>query len=167
MEELRKKSERLLKYFLENKVILEKQTEYTKKIIGNSEKEFYSLARVGEYSYGEVAVVYRDNTKWQAVVVEKIKTSWGEEKMPLFQNHAVSITQNDEGNFISKEEAYYICGIMNIPIVRKYIMNSSDERTFKIRVPIYIPKYIKNNKIHKKISELCLEAHEEFDNLKK
>lgn len=102
---------------------------------------FNALARVGEYSYAQNYVVFRDNTKWAAAVISDVNTSWGGMKRPLFQNHAVSICEDNNGNYITLDEAYYICGIMNTEIVYKYMMQSSDSRSFPIRPRIYIPKY--------------------------
>ena len=46
-------------------------------------------------------------------------------------------------------------------------MNSSDERTFKIRVPIKIPKFDSKSKIHLKLSELSKNAHKNSDEIEK
>ena len=50
------------------------------------------LARVGDYTYSDFAVCFRDNTNWCAASTP-VTTQWGETKQPLFQNHAVSITK--------------------------------------------------------------------------
>ncbi|PHV69723.1 hypothetical protein CS063_14085 [Sporanaerobium hydrogeniformans] len=166
-KELVKIAPNLHKYMLANKNIILQQTDYNEKIINNDDAEFYALARVGEYTYGEYSVGYRDNTKWQASVIEPIDTSWGEKILPLFQNHAVSITQDSNGNFITKEEAHYICAILNAPIVRTYMMKSSDSRSFKIRVPVKLEKYDAQNSAHKKLAELSINAHLAYDNTSK
>ena len=86
--------------------MLEAQTAYNSKIIGKKhDNEFYALARVGEYSFAKHYVAFRDNTKWQAVVISDILTPWGEKKRPQFQNHAVSICQDSKGRFIGLDEA--------------------------------------------------------------
>ena len=81
-------------------------------------------------------------------------------KRPLFQNHAVSLCEDENGRFISYDEAHYICGILNSNLVREYMMNSSDSRSFPIRPRVKIPKYDKTNKIHKRIAFLSKRAHE-------
>ena len=75
------------------------------------------------------------------------------------------MTQDRDGNFINREEAHYICAILNAPIVFKYITNSSDSRSFKIDPPIYIPKFDINNEKHKLLSELSIKAHNNYDNI--
>jgi hypothetical protein len=127
------------------------------------EKEFYALARVGDYSFGDCFVAFRDNTKWQACVVSSIKTAWGELKRPCFQNHAVTMSQDLNGKFITKDEAHYICAILNAPIVKKYLYNSSDSRSFKIRPPVLIPKYNSRNKYHKLLASLSEKAHLQYN----
>lgn len=48
---------------------------------------------------------------------------------------------------------------MNASIVYKYMMQSSDSRSFPIRPRIIIPKYEQSNTVHNKIVELSKEAH--------
>lgn len=164
LKELRKESPKLASYFMEFKTIIDSQTSYNERIIGTMEKEFYALARVGEYSFGEHFVAFRDNTKWQACVVSSINTSWGGPKKPCFQNHAVTMSQDLNGNYMTKDEAHYVCAILNAPIVKKYLFSSSDSRSFKIRPPVYIPKYNPKDKHHKQLASLSEQAHLNFNN---
>jgi hypothetical protein len=158
----------LMGYFSANRASFEEQTEYNDKIIGEKHKnEFYALARVGLYSYGDYFVAFRDNTKWQAAVVSKLPVPWSEKgKRPVFQNHAVSISQRADGDFISEDEAHYICAIFNAPIVAKYILKSSDSRTFKIRPPVNVPHFEPNNDKHRKLAALSKQAHIDHANPK-
>ncbi|MEA3352208.1 MAG: hypothetical protein U9Q33_00125, partial [Campylobacterota bacterium] len=122
-KELTKKSKSLSQYFNKFKKIINDQSDYTSKIIGEKHNsEFYALARVGDYSFAKHYVVFRDNTKWLSAVVSEIKTPWGEMKRPQFQNHAVTICQDDSGRFISLDEAHFICAVMNAPLTNKYII---------------------------------------------
>ena len=163
MKRLSSLAPKLAKYYNDNKKLILDQTEYNERIIGKNDADFYALARVGEYSYAKNYVVFRDNTKWAAAVISEVDTSWGGKKRPLFQNHAVSICEDSEGNFITLDEAFYICGIMNSSVVYEYMMKSSDSRSFPIRPRIRIPKYDRKNKHHIKIVKLCKKAHKEFD----
>ncbi len=163
MNILAEKAPRLAKYYQENKKLILDQTGYNEKIIGRDNAEFYALARVGGYSYAKNYVVFRDNTKWAAAVISEVNTDWGGLKRPLFQNHAVSICEDIEGNYISLDEAYFICGIMNTKIVYEYMMQSSDSRSFPIRPRIYIPKYDPQNTIHVEIADLCKIMHKKYN----
>ena len=162
IEELAKRAPELTKFYQKHKDLLLAQTSYNERIIGRK-GEFYALARVGAYSFAENHVVFRDNTKWGAAVVTSIETPWGGIKCPLFQNHAVSICECADGRFITYDEAHFICGIMNAPIVFDYVLKSSDSRSFPIRPRIYIPQYNEEDKLHKSISELSKEAHQKYD----
>lgn len=159
---LRKVAPRLAKYYQDNKKVIEAQTGYSDIIIGRSDAEYYALARVGAYSYAKQYVAMRDNTRWAAAVVTEVDTEWGGKKRPVFQNHAISICEDSEGNYITLNEAYYICGILNAPIVVKYMMTSSDSRSFPIRPRICVPKYDRTNLIHQKIVKLSKKAHKKY-----
>ncbi|WP_417431593.1 Eco57I restriction-modification methylase domain-containing protein [Halpernia sp.] len=163
IKDLTKSSKLLATYFNKFKKVFESQTQYNEKIIGEKHNtEFYALARVGEYSFADHYVAFRDNTKWQSCVVSSVLTPWGEKKRPQFQNHAVTISQKSTGEFISLEEAHFICAILNAPVTESYILNSSDSRSFKINPPIYIPEFNIKNSIHKELSELSIKAHKHY-----
>jgi hypothetical protein len=155
----------LTKFFNQYKSVLKTKTEYNKRIIGNKyNEEFYALTRVGEYTFGNYFVAFRKDTKWCASVIGSIKTEWGEIKQPRFQSHAVYISQDINGRFISIDEAHFICAIFNAPISAHFIANSSDERSFKVRPPLYVPKFDEKNIIHKQLSQLSIKAHKYWDN---
>ncbi len=155
----------LATFYQKHKDLILSQTAYNERIIGK-EGEFYKLARVGAYSFAENYVVFRDNTRWGASVISFVDTSWGGKKRPLFQNHAVSICEDSKGNFITLDEAYYICGIMNTPVAFQYVLNSSDSRSFPIRPRLYIPKYDGDNLLHRRISKLSKIAHQKYNDEK-
>lgn len=150
---------KLLDYFCKYEEVIRKQTDYYQKIRGPNAGEFYGLARVGPYSFAECYVAFRDSTKWRAVVISPVETKWGGRKRFVFQNHAASICEDAEGNFITEDEAHYVCAILNAPIVEKFILQSSDSRSFKIRPPIKVPKYDDKNEKHGHLSQLSRKAH--------
>ena len=98
------------------------------------------------------------------MVVSDVETKWGGVRHPLFQNHAVSICEDAKGNFITIDEAHFICAVLNAPITQKFVLLSSDSRTFKIRPPVYIPKYDHTNSAHKELVNLSKEAHLGYQN---
>ncbi len=161
--ELSKKSKLLATYFNKFKKVFEAQTQYNEKIIGSKHNtEFYALARVGAYSFADHYVAFRDNSKWQSCVISAVLTPWGELKRPQFQNHAVTIAQNSNGEYITLEEAHFICAILNAPITASYIINSSDSRSFKINPPIFIPQFDSEIEVHQALSNLSVKAHQHF-----
>ena len=52
-------------------------------------------------------------------------------------------------------EAYYICGILNSPIVVTYFEFTFSKRFFSINFNIKIPLYNNSNKYQRKIAELA------------
>lgn len=164
VEELSIKSPELIKFYQAYKEKFLAQNSYSDRLINNNQAEFYALARVGDYCFAENYVVYRDNSKWCASVVTTINTPWGEKKRPIFQNHAPIICQDSDGRYISNDEAHYICAILNTPIATKYIIKSSDSRSYPIRPRIKIPKFDCKNLLHQNMVNLSKQAHNEYNN---
>jgi len=65
------------------------------------------------------------------------------------------------GGVIGEDEAHYVCAILNAPIVGRFIIASSDERSYKIRPPIYVPVYNPSDKLHAALVAASRTAHEE------
>ena len=164
-EQLEDESPNLLRYYRDHREIIEAQTAFSDKIRGPDPGEYYGLARAGPYSFQNVYVAFRDNTKWRACVVTKKALPWGERKRFVFQNHAVSICERSEGGFITAEEAHYICAVLNAPIVERFILRSSDARSFKIRPPIYVPPFTPDDARHRRLAELSVLAHRQPDDI--
>ncbi|QNE45429.1 N-6 DNA methylase (plasmid) [Frigoribacterium sp. NBH87] len=107
--------------------VFESQTQYNQRIIGETHStEFYAVARVGAYSHASNYVCFRDNTKWGASVLSDVATPWGTTTKPVFQNHAVSISERPDGAFISLDEAHYICAVLNSTLVSNFVIRSSE-----------------------------------------
>lgn len=161
---LQKTSPKLLKHFLNYKQTFESQNAYSKKIINGKNVPFYSMARVGDYTFAPYHVAFRDNTKNVASVAKPIVTPWGEYKSPIFQNHAVTISQRPDGSYISLDEAYYIAGIINCDIICQYVQISSDLRSLPIHPRYQIPLYGIDNiqSFQNQIVKLSKKAHENY-----
>lgn len=157
LDKLKENSKNLASFYESNKEYL-KKTDWNERLQGKK-GEFYSLTRVGKYTFAPYKVVFRNNTKWLASVVSNYMTTWKEEKMFIMLDHACSISQRSDGEFITEDEAHYICAIINAPIVRDYIEKSSDSRSFKTKFPIKIDRYDEKNDIHKKLSQISKKAH--------
>ena len=154
---LRTASPLLYKYLLQHKEVLESQTHFSDAIRAGS--EFYGLARTGPYSFKDCYVAYRDNSKWRATVVEKRATAWGELKRFVFQNHAVSMCERHDGAVMNRDEAFFVAGIFNTAAVESFIYAASDNRSFKIRPPVFVPTYDKGNATHRRIVALSKALH--------
>lgn len=87
------------------------------------------------------------------------ETPWGERKRPVFQKHAVTISQRLDGRFITEGEAHYVCAIMNCTSVEQFVMASNDKRGFKIRLPFRIPLFDPDDPRHRKLVWISKAAH--------
>ena len=63
-----------------------------------------------------------------------------------------------EDRFIEKEEAYYICGVLNSDIVKEYFKYTYSGRSYSINFNIKLPLFNESNKFQKTISELSIKA---------
>lgn len=153
---LSKNSIDLYKYLTNNKDLIGKQSKRSLTI--SRGKAFYSLSKVGDYTFSPYKVTFRDNTILSAAVVEKLLTPWGKEVMPICAKHCPYISKDKSGNDITEDEAYYICGILNTEIVKKYFKFTYSTRSYSINFNIKIPKFDIRNKYHKNIMELSREA---------
>ena len=115
---------------------------------------------MGEYTFSPYKVTFRDNTKLSASIVKKQATPWGDEVMPICAKHCPYISKDNTGRDITEDEAYYLCGILNTPIVVQYFKFTFSTRSYSINFNIKMPLYDSANKNHKKIVELSKEATE-------
>lgn len=157
LAELTQRAEYLADYLIRNKELIEKQSKRSRDIAKG--KEFYALSKVGPYTYGDYAVTFRDNTRLVACVVTPIKTPWGKKVMPVCAKHAPYISMDKEGRWITEEEAYYLCGILNTDVVQEYFRFSFSGRSYSIDFNIRMPRYDLRNETHRKIAELSRKAH--------
>ena len=86
-------------------------------------------------------------------------------KTLLFQSHAASICERKNGGFITEDEAHYICSILNAPVVEGFIQASSDNRSYKVRLPVFVPLYNSNDKNHTELAQLSRKAHKNPDDI--
>mgnify|MGYP001265343173 CR=1 FL=1 len=66
----------------------------------------------------------------------------------------------NDNRYITLEEAYYICGVLNTNIVVEYVTQSSDSRSISMDIPIKIPEYLPTNSDFVKLSKLSEYAHD-------
>ena len=160
MDVLREESPLLLAHYQKFREIIEQQTQFSDKIRGENPGEFYGVARTGPYTFAQVRVAYRDNTAWQSVVVDEAVMPWGERKRFVLQNHAVSMCERQADNsFVDANEAHFVCAILNTLIVDRFINATSDNRSFKIRPPVFVPLFDPFDDRHQQLAAYSREAH--------
>lgn len=156
LEELIKENELLANYLIDNKDLIGSQS--ARSLMISMGDDFYSLSKVGLYTFATNKVAFRDNTAMNASVVNPIITPWGKEELPVCAKHCPYISMDKNGEFITNDEAHYICGILNTEIVEKYFKYTFSGRSYSINFNIKIPKYDIRNRLHKEISELAKKA---------
>lgn len=157
---LKVESPLLLAYYNKNRSVMESQTKFSDKIRGKDPGEFYGLARTGPYSFARTYVAFRDNTRWCAAVITSAKMPWNGKKRFLFQNHAVSMCERSDGGLIDLDEAHYVCAILNTSVVSRFIRASSDERSYKVRPPVFVPPFEPENGDHQALAAASKLAHD-------
>ena len=162
-------SKNVFMYLTNHKKLIDSQSEKSK--LMHRGNEFYSLSKIGPYTFADYIVAARDNSKFCASVINKTVTPWGEIKNTICVKHTIIISQRKDKKFIDEDEAYYICGILNSDIVKKYIEGSFKSNGFSLnKSNIYLPKYNKDNSLHVKICTLSKKASLEsvdIDNIRK
>lgn len=149
----------LLGHYEKYKEMVESLSKANSKIRDADPGEFYGVGRVGPYSFADVYVAFRKDTKWCAAVVTAEATPWGEEKRVVFQSHAASMCERHDREFINDDEAHYVCAILNTPIVERFIYATSDTRSFKVRPPVFVPLYDPDDDRHTRLAEISRMAH--------
>jgi type I restriction-modification system DNA methylase subunit len=119
--------------------------------------EFYAMYGIGEYTFAKYRVAWkRMAAKMSAVVLSSIKTDFGTKILVSTDTTAFFALNN-------KEEAHYLCAILNSELVGNFIKSfSSAGRGFgapSIMNNLAIPNFDASNTIHKKLAELSEKAH--------
>ena len=138
-DKLQKEAPLLLNYLKQNKDKLIKQSSYNQRV--QNTQEFYGVIRVGFYTYSDCFVAIRDNTKLSPCIVKKLKTDWGEEKIPLFDGHISYISQRPDGEFINCEEAKYIW--KKLKESEHIVLKIFNSRSISSKLPVKLPVYKK------------------------
>jgi len=123
---------------------------------------FYSMYAVGKYTFSPYKVVWnRIGSKITACVISQVKDEILGERIILPSENTTFIPTE------SKNEAHFICSILNSSIVdlmTKSISGGSGFTSFGtpkiIEETIRIPKFDANNEVHRKLAELSRKAHE-------
>ena len=118
---------------------------------------FYAVFGVGEYTFAKYRVAWkRMASKMSAVMLSSIKTEFGIK--PLISTETTALFPVD-----NKEEAHYLCAILNSELVNNFIKSfSSAGRGFgtpSVMNNIAIPRFQPNSRVHQKLAELSEKAH--------
>jgi hypothetical protein len=153
---MKKKWQRTFNYLTLFKKELLDRAAY-KKYHADTNSPFYSQYNIADYTFARYKVVWkRMASDLVAAVISQAKTDFGWKKLIPTDTTSLFATEDES-------EAHYLCAIVNSVPVRKFIKSySSAGRGFgapSVMENVGIPKFKKDNKTHKKISELSKELH--------
>jgi len=119
--------------------------------------EFYAMYGIGEYSFARYRVVWkRMASRLQATVLSAIRTPFGTK--PLISTDTTSLFA-----LKSKEEAHYLCAIVNSQILNSFIQSfSSAGRGFgapSVMKNIALPKFQPKEALHRRLANVSMKAH--------
>ena len=121
---------------------------------------YYTLQRIGEYTFSKYKVCWRYISKtFTPAVVEYVDDQYLGFKNIIGNEKIISIGLD------SRDEAYYLCGVISSTLYRRTIENYmvGTQITPSILNKLNIPSYDEHNAYHKRISELCRKGHQTDD----
>lgn len=92
------------------------------------------IFRVGDYTYGDNYLATRDNTKSVFSIISRIKTHWGDEKIPLFDGHVNYTSLNENGLPLTEDEMKRYFKFFTKQAVKLYVKYASDSRSISGRL---------------------------------
>lgn len=162
-EEIRMKTEwaRTYSYLLKFEKELLERAAYKKYHLAKK-SPFYSQFNISEYTFAKYKVVWkRMANDVFAAVISQFKTPFGYKVIVPTDTVSLIAINN-------KEEAHYLCGLLNSESVREFIKSySSAGRGFGTPSAIKfvgIPKYDDKNILHDQISKISQKLHELKEN---
>lgn len=126
---------------------------------------FYRLDNVGIYTFSPYKVIWKEQTKsMAAVVISSFNDIKSFEDDKLFSGDKL-VMLDSKVLYLSldtKEEAHYVCGLLNSKSIREILDGYAIETNRGIDVLkfINIPKYDRNNELHNQIARTSMELHE-------
>ncbi|MBQ7548604.1 MAG: SAM-dependent DNA methyltransferase [Clostridia bacterium] len=126
---------------------------------------FYRLDNVGEYTYAPYKVLWKEQTgSMAAVVVSTYLNSVPNADPGLFSEDKIIVVDSKVLmlDVYNEMEAFYVCGIINAPVVTEVIDGYaiSTNRGVDVLKYIAIPKYDATNEKHNDIAKISMAIHE-------
>ena len=118
------------------------------------------MDNVGEYTFKPYKVLWKEqSTAMNCCVVSSLDCPYIGKKLVVTDSKVLS------ASFDNKDEAYYLCGILNSGGIEEIIQGYtiSTNRGIDIVKNIKIPIFNSKNANHFKISELSLMAHDAYN----
>lgn len=151
-------TKRYFKHFEQELINRKGFTSFDKNI---HQKYFYTLQRIGDYTFKPYKVAWRYISKeFTPCVIESVKDRFLGLKNSIPNEKVIYIGLDN------KDEAYYLCGVLSSPTIRKIINGFivSIQIAPSTINQIKLPKFDDKNLLHQQISTLCQLGHK--DNIK-
>jgi len=137
-------------------ILLSRRSRVIKQLMEST--SFYAMYAVGDYTFAKYRIAWKFMaSKINATVISKVKTLFGVKPVVSTKTTAFFAVDN-------KDEAHYLCAILNSEIVNDFIKSfSSAGRGFgtpSVMKHLAIPCFNNSNEVHKKLAELSEKAHD-------
>ncbi len=158
---MKQKWPRTYGYLTKFKQAFEAQASKVVKALANR-TAFYAVLGVGEYTLANYKVIWKGMASdIIAAVVSETKTPFGYKK--IISTHTTSLFATSD-----KDEAHYLCAIINSKPVREFIKSySSAGRGFgtpSVMNHVGIPRFDPKNEIHQQLTQLSQGLHDLKEN---
>lgn len=125
---------------------------------------FYRLDNIGKYTFASYKVLWKEQTKhFASVAIDTFNNTLPENQGVYFDKDKPFVIDSKVLMLEceSMEEAYYVSGVLNSPVITSVIDGYaiSTNRGTEVLENIRIPKFDIDNETHKNISELSKEIH--------
>ena len=117
---------------------------------------FYRLDNVGDYTFSRYKVLWKEQSKQMtAAVISSLNDKFLGEKTIVTDSKVLYVSLD------TKEEANYLCAILNSRLIGKIIeaYTIDVQKGIDIVRNIKVPVFNNNNKLHKELSDLSIKAH--------
>lgn len=134
LEEIRDNYPLFYNYFMRKDIqtSINTASKYNKRIQKNDFD--VGIFRVGEYTYSDIFLATRDNTKSVFSIVPKLEMPWKEKKMPIFDGHINYLSRDEYGKPLTREKIEKLFKTFTQEGVKLYIKYSSDSRSISGRL---------------------------------
>lgn len=143
-------------WFSRFKALLQDRSTYRRQMPG---APFYAVYNVGPYTFQPWKVIWPEmSTRFYAAVAGSAQVP-GLGMRPYVPDHKVYFSA-----FNNKEPAYFLCGLLNTPIVREWV----ESHNISIQVGdifkhMQLPEYDPDDATHTALAKLVEQAHDEHD----
>ena len=146
----------ILSYLAQHREMLQTRASFTAQDRALACKGYYTLLRVGAYTFAPYKVAWRYISKNFCCAVIKPSDLFGHPRTTILQEKLISIACTEA------TEAYFLCAYLSAPHVTREIERRIVGTQISVHVieDIFIPSFDASNPVHLSMAALCQEGHE-------